>query len=42
MLFQAGDMMSVQTPGFEGAALSGMNAAEHVMKVLNIHNGSPP
>ena len=42
MLFQAGDMMSVHTPGFEGAALSGMSAAEHVMKVLSRHQGSSP
>ena len=34
MLFQAGDMMSLHIPGFEGAALSGMNAAEHLMNLL--------
>ena len=33
-LLQAGDMVSVYTPGFEGAALSGMDAAEHVLSLL--------
>ena len=33
-LIQAGDMVSVYTPGFEGAALSGMDAAEHVLSLL--------
>ena len=28
MLFQAGDMMSTLTPGFESAAISGMDAAQ--------------
>lgn len=32
MLFQAGDMMSSYTPGFEGAAISGIDAAEHLLK----------
>mmetsp|Transcript_15834 Transcript_15834/g.34265 ORF Transcript_15834/g.34265 Transcript_15834/m.34265 type:complete len:360 (+) Transcript_15834:353-1432(+) len=30
MLFQAGDMMSTYTPGLEGAALSGSDAAEYL------------
>eukprot|EP00978_Attheya_sp_CCMP212_P040650 scaffold224238_cov55-Attheya_sp.AAC.1 len=34
MLFQAGDMMARYTPGFEGAALSGMEAAEHIKQLL--------
>jgi predicted NAD/FAD-dependent oxidoreductase len=34
MLFQAGDMMSFHTPGFEGAALSGMDAANHIIEIL--------
>ena len=33
-LIQAGDMVSIYTPGFEGAALSGMDAAEHVLNSL--------
>ena len=33
-LIQAGDMVSICTPGFEGAALSGMDAAEHVLNSL--------
>mmetsp|Transcript_48450 Transcript_48450/g.58454 ORF Transcript_48450/g.58454 Transcript_48450/m.58454 type:complete len:486 (+) Transcript_48450:144-1601(+) len=33
-LYQAGDMMSVYTPGFEGAALSGMDAATHLLRNL--------
>ena len=33
-LIQAGDMVSVYTPGFEGAALSGVDAAEHVLRLL--------
>ena len=33
-LIQAGDMVSIYTPGFEGAALSGMDAAEHVLSSL--------
>lgn len=33
-LIQAGDMVSVYTPGFEGAALSGMDAAEHALNSL--------
>ena len=36
MLFQAGDMMSRFTPGFESAALSGMDVAEHLMGLLQI------
>ena len=35
MLYQAGDMMSNHTPGFEGAALSGYDAAEHLYKMLH-------
>jgi predicted NAD/FAD-dependent oxidoreductase len=35
MLYQAGDMMSTYTPGFEGAALSGMDAAEHLLKDIH-------
>ena len=35
MLFQAGDMMSNYTPGLEGAALSGYDAAEHLVKMLS-------
>mmetsp|Transcript_11587 Transcript_11587/g.16235 ORF Transcript_11587/g.16235 Transcript_11587/m.16235 type:complete len:477 (-) Transcript_11587:171-1601(-) len=31
MLYQAGDMMSTYTPGYEGAALSGIEAAEHLI-----------
>jgi predicted NAD/FAD-dependent oxidoreductase len=34
MLFQAGDMMSRYTPGFESAAMSGMDAAEHLLRTL--------
>jgi hypothetical protein len=34
MLFQAGDMMSSFTPGFEGAALSGCDAAERVARLI--------
>uniref|UniRef100_A0A7S4JB22 Uncharacterized protein n=1 Tax=Odontella aurita TaxID=265563 RepID=A0A7S4JB22_9STRA len=34
MLFQAGDMVSGYTPGFEGAAISGMDAAEHILRLL--------
>lgn len=34
MLFQAGDMMSKYTPGYEGAAISGIEAAEHVLDIL--------
>jgi len=30
MLFQAGDMVSSYTPGFEGAALSGMELADYI------------
>ena len=33
-LIQAGDMVSIFTPGFEGAALSGIDAAEHVLNLL--------
>ena len=35
MLFQAGDMMSTFTPGFEGAAISGMDAAEYLFEKLS-------
>jgi predicted NAD/FAD-dependent oxidoreductase len=35
MLFQAGDMVSSYSPGFEGAAISGMDAAEHICKLLS-------
>lgn len=35
MLFQAGDMVSRFTPGFESAALSGMDAAEHLVALLD-------
>ena len=35
MLLQAGDMMSNYTPGLEGAALSGYDAAEHLVKMLS-------
>ena len=31
MLFQAGDMVSTLTPGFEGASISGMDAAEYLL-----------
>ncbi|KAL7468390.1 hypothetical protein ACHAXS_008612 [Conticribra weissflogii] len=34
MLFQAGDMMSMYTPGLEGAALSGYDAAEYLAGLL--------
>lgn len=34
MLIQAGDMMSTFTPGFESAAISGMDAAEYLMEKL--------
>ena len=34
MLFQAGDMVSNYTPGMEAAALSGNDAAEHLMSKL--------
>ncbi|KAL7541373.1 hypothetical protein ACHAWF_006918, partial [Thalassiosira exigua] len=36
-LYQAGDMMSNHTPGMESAALSGIDAAEHVLSQLG-HN----
>ena len=35
MLFQAGDMVSNYSPGFEGAALSGIDAAHHIYELLN-------
>lgn len=35
MLIQAGDMMSSYTPGFEGAVLSGCDAAEHLHQLLS-------
>jgi len=34
MLFQAGDMVSSQTPGFESAALSGIETAEYIYDIL--------
>jgi len=34
MLFQAGDMVSTYTPGFEGAALSGIDASEYLSTLL--------
>ena len=34
MFFQAGDMMSSFTPGFEGAALSGCDVAERVAQLI--------
>ncbi len=34
MLFQAGDMMSDYTPGAEGAAISGFDAAESILELL--------
>ena len=34
MLFQAGDMVSSYTPGFEGAVLSGMDAAHRIAELL--------
>jgi len=33
MLFQAGDMVSAHTPGFEGAALSGLGLARRIAEV---------
>lgn len=35
MLFQAGDMVSTYTPGFEGAALSGIEVAEYIYDLLS-------
>lgn len=35
-LYQAGDMMSNFTPGMESAALSGIDAAEHVLSQLGL------
>mmetsp|Transcript_24428 Transcript_24428/g.37009 ORF Transcript_24428/g.37009 Transcript_24428/m.37009 type:complete len:443 (-) Transcript_24428:42-1370(-) len=35
-LYQAGDMMSNYTPGMEGAALSGIDAAEHLLAQLGL------
>ena len=34
MLFQAGDMVSSYTPGFEGAALAGMDTANRIQELL--------
>jgi renalase len=34
MLFQAGDMVSMYTPGFEGAALSGIDLGEYLVTLL--------
>ena len=34
MLFQAGDMMGIHTPGLESAALSGKDAAKHLSSFL--------
>ena len=43
MLFQAGDMVSGYTPGFEGAALSGIALAQHLAGLANgSANGTPP
>lgn len=36
MLYQAGDMMSSYTPGFESAVISGIDVARHVSKTLQI------
>lgn len=36
MLYQAGDMMSSYTPGFESAVISGIDVARHVSKTLHI------
>jgi len=38
MLYQAGDMMSSYTPGFESASLSGMDAAESILNALYERN----
>jgi predicted NAD/FAD-dependent oxidoreductase len=35
MIFQAGDMMSTYTPGFESAALSGLDAATCLWRKLS-------
>jgi hypothetical protein len=35
MIFQAGDMMSSHTPGLEGAALSGCDAAERLREIFS-------
>eukprot|EP00587_Corethron_hystrix_P008436 CAMPEP_0113300254 /NCGR_PEP_ID=MMETSP0010_2-20120614/1962_1 /TAXON_ID=216773 ORGANISM="Corethron hystrix, Strain 308" /NCGR_SAMPLE_ID=MMETSP0010_2 /ASSEMBLY_ACC=CAM_ASM_000155 /LENGTH=308 /DNA_ID=CAMNT_0000153651 /DNA_START=627 /DNA_END=1553 /DNA_ORIENTATION=- /assembly_acc=CAM_ASM_000155 len=35
MLFQAGDMMSNYTPGYESAAISGIEAAEYLIDLLH-------
>jgi len=34
-IFQAGDMVSTLTPGFESAAISGMDAAEYILQNLS-------
>jgi predicted NAD/FAD-dependent oxidoreductase len=36
MIFQAGDMVSSYTPGFEGAVLSGMDAAHRIAELLTM------
>ena len=36
MLLQAGDMVSSFTPGFEGAAISGMDAAQYLLDIFNL------
>lgn len=36
MIFQCGDMVSSFTPGFEAAALSGIEAAQHVLASLKV------
>ena len=36
MIFQAGDMMSTFTPGFESAAISGMDAAEYLFEKIGV------
>ena len=40
MLYQAGDMMSRYTPGYEGAAISGIQAAEHLLNTLMSQKGN--
>lgn len=40
MLFQAGDMVSSYTPGFEGAVLSGMDAADRIAELLSVATSS--
>lgn len=40
LLFQAGDMMSTYSPGFEGAALSGVDAAHYIFDLLEKLRGN--